>query len=472
MPLSSCRATHDGHVDTWSVGNKAAVLGSRARRTVQSEPKTSSLGASERHLQARSTMHEKSRCREVAAEPSSLGATPFQPVSMSAPRGDEDVGENEGRAPLFGARGPGCRGPWSRHTGQMTHGLTRRRCLQTAGACILLTTGLGARARAMPRFRVRALPDLGGGNTRVHALNDLGVCTGMSNRSRKDNKGVTFIAHGDRIKGLPWTGVSMVGRGINNDGWVVEHRNYKYYGPEYAAWVWVGDHRVPVISKSGLIGRFAAGINNAGVATGTTLAGLFRFHAGTGEMEHLPEPHAGLNYEAQGIADTGMVVGHALYGVNTDDELSFQTLIWRPDATQAELLTLPDTHSHAAQGVNVHGTLCGWYARGENLPKRAFTWRDGVLNDLGDRLGVTGSRPFSINNDGWIAGEVYPQVSRYRRQFAALWVEDEAFMLNDLLHPDSAGWDLRTAVAINARGQIVGDGVVGNHQRPYIATPV
>jgi probable HAF family extracellular repeat protein len=291
----------------------------------------------------------------------------------------------------------------------------------------------------------------------------------MANRSGRDNQGVTFISQGDRIKGLPWTGISTVGCGINNDGWVVEHRNYKYSGPEFAAWVWVGDRRVPIVDASGLMGRFASGINRAGVATGTTLGGLFRFDAGTGDMEHLPEP-VDLEYEARAIADTGVVVGPALHGLGGAD-LSFQALVWRPGAAHAELLTLPDTHSHAAEGVNVHGTLCGWYTRGENLPKRAFTWRDGVLIDLGDRLGVTGSRPFCINADGWIAGEVYPQVSRSRRQFAALWVGDEAFMLNDLLHPGSAGWDLRTAVAVNARGQIVGEGVVGNHRRAYIATP-
>jgi probable HAF family extracellular repeat protein len=96
----------------------------------------------------------------------------------------------------------------------------------------------------------------------------------------------------------------------------------------------------------------------------------------------------------------------------------------------------------------------------------AVLWDKGKIIDLGS-LGSNDTYAYSINNAGKIVG--YSKTTKGYR--ALLWDKGSIKYLNNLI-PSNSGWQLGTAVSINDRGQIVGQGEYKGKTRAFLLTPI
>jgi probable HAF family extracellular repeat protein len=171
---------------------------------------------------------------------------------------------------------------------------------------------------------------------------------------------------------------------------------------------------------------------------------------------------------AYAINNVGQVVGQSHTALET-----FHACLWENGAVR-DLGSLPGYPYSAATDINDTGQVVGW-SMSETLifntptPMRAFLCEDGVMRDLGT-LGGTCAQALEINNAGAVVGWSWtgddPETSR-----AFLYTDGALLDLNSLLPPGS-GWTLLEARAINDMGQIVGVGVLGGFERPFLMTPV
>ncbi|OLE47003.1 MAG: hypothetical protein AUI36_21690 [Cyanobacteria bacterium 13_1_40CM_2_61_4] len=151
-------------------------------------------------------------------------------------------------------------------------------------------------------------------------------------------------------------------------------------------------------------------------------------------------------------------------------------------------------------GINNAGTAAGGYIRGADFTPRSYIWTSlGGFRDLGipqseaaginnkghvvgrynvacvfcdsghaflwDRDGVRdlGTLPGQAFSYGW-ALNVHDQVVGFSGPYAFLWTKTTGMLnLNDLID-SSSGWQLYFAAGINAKGQIVGRGLLNGEE--------
>lgn len=132
-----------------------------------------------------------------------------------------------------------------------------------------------------------------------------------------------------------------------------------------------------------------------------------------------------------------------------------------------------------AQTVNDRGDIVGAADLAGDLTAHAFLIRNGSIVDLGTVAGDTNSAAFGINNRGQIVGisalsfspPPIPPVDNWLCPcHAAIWENGKATDLNTVI-PANTGWQLISAVAINDKGEIVGNGALNNEFRPFLLTP-
>lgn len=99
---------------------------------------------------------------------------------------------------------------------------------------------------------------------------------------------------------------------------------------------------------------------------------------------------------------------------------------------------------------------------------RAFFWERGAMTELGS-LGLTFSSALDINETGWVVGNATNISGSPQR--AVLWQGGTMLDLNTLIAP-TEGWILRSAEAINDRGQVVGYGTYQGQTRAFLLTPI
>jgi probable HAF family extracellular repeat protein len=127
-----------------------------------------------------------------------------------------------------------------------------------------------------------------------------------------------------------------------------------------------------------------------------------------------------------------------------------------------------------AFGINNNGWIVGRSFTTGSSNDRAFLWREssGIL-DLGLLPTLAHSRANEVNALGQVVG--------YASQFAGnptagngaafLWEEGNLMDLNSLVLPGT-GWSLRSAEAINDRGEIAGYGIIGGQTRAFLLVAV
>jgi hypothetical protein len=122
------------------------------------------------------------------------------------------------------------------------------------------------------------------------------------------------------------------------------------------------------------------------------------------------------------------------------------------------------------------GAFIDYFDFGPDFVERPFAWtkRTGLV-DLGTPPGCPFGFALAINDGGEIVGQVAPsftETSSPVDQRAALWKDGMIYDLNACV-PAGSGWNLYSATAINACGQILATGVnsTGDTFSIFLLTP-
>lgn len=169
----------------------------------------------------------------------------------------------------------------------------------------------------------------------------------------------------------------------------------------------------------------------------------------------------GLNRSmALGINSHDQVVGWVRIGV---DQHAF---LW-DRGTLRDLGTVSGA-STIATAINDSGVVTGW---GATTPtsgvSQIFRW-DGEMHALGCPAGTIHCEALAINARGDVVGEAL--VSITDGEVAFLHRDGVFHRLDDLVQ-DSAGWRLGIAVSVNDAGQIVGTGTLNGAPHGFLLTP-
>jgi probable HAF family extracellular repeat protein len=140
-----------------------------------------------------------------------------------------------------------------------------------------------------------------------------------------------------------------------------------------------------------------------------------------------------------------------------------RAFLWR-NGTMTDLGTLGGK-SAAAVAINARGQIVGW-AETKAGVRHAFLWQNGRMLDLGTIPGTKGSTAVAINSRGQITGYSFSKLpdehaasvdqtlSQLPRAF--IWQNGEMTAI------DAPGAQFSVAVAINDRGQIIGNALAQN----------
>ncbi|WP_374676048.1 hypothetical protein [Ideonella sp.] len=345
---------------------------------------------------------------------------------------------------------------------------TRRQWLSATTALLAASCPLVG-AAAAPRYRVTDLGDLGGGNVRVKALNNHGVSVGMANRKPVDNRGVGFVSHRGRMRGMRHAGraTPSSATGINDAGLVCGYDGTNGVFTKARAWLSPDGERVYVPAPRDAH-TFAFAVNASGQVTG--VSGDLPFVGGAGHFEPFTLP-AGFGLGVgRDIHDDGTVLGDM---VGPHGQCAF---LRQGGVVQA--LSVPGAESHAAAGINDRGVVCGTLKRPGGRVARAFVWQDGLTRELGslDGRDDSSSVAHGLNAAGTVVGRATRPADGGggRSRWCAFVATADGGMvdLNTRLDPVAgAGWVLREAVAINDRGQIVGEGLYQGVPRAFLLSP-
>lgn len=258
---------------------------------------------------------------------------------------------------------------------------------------------------------------VGGNMSEAFGINSLGTIVGTSNQTDNGN-GVPFVW-------TPATGFHQLG--LNGDAYAVNDRGQivAIAGNTQKAFVW---------SKS-------AGRTYLGTLGGTNTV-----------------PHA--------INQPGEVVGYSYLNGNS----VYHAFLWNKSSGMQDLGTLGGINSYGL-GINKRAQVVGWATiPGDSFYYHAFYWtKSKGMMDLGT-FGGNYSLALGINDAGQVVGSANLTGDSVNHAF--LWTQSAGLLdLNSVIPADS-GWELYSANAINANGQIAGDGLYNGQIQAFLLTPV
>lgn len=209
----------------------------------------------------------------------------------------------------------------------------------------------------------------------------------------------------------------------------------------------------------------ARAINNAGEIVGTSKdAGGFypAFRYSQGVMTAIPRI-GGTGSEANGINDSGVVVGYGATAGNAADHATVQSSGGIP----VDLNTLGGTNS-AAYAINASNVAVGQSQTAGNAATHAIRIVGGIMQDLGT-LGGNFSSARDINASGAIVG--FSTIGGGADTRGFFHSNGAMHDLNDLIPPRS-GVKIANASGINDKGQIAATIAVGASVHAALLTPL
>jgi len=343
----------------------------------------------------------------------------------------------------------------------------RKNLLPGAVAAMLLTPGA---ATALPMYTITDLGNLPDGNLSSSAvgINNHGQVVGTGFTITGDFRAVLYQDGVVTDLGALPGGFRSQASGINDHGQVVG-TGFTITG-DFRPFLWQSGVGMTDLGDlpGGLLDLGAAyGINDSGQVAGysTAVNGVraFLWDSASG-MTDLGDLPGGFDYsQANAINDGGQVVGYS------EAATGVRAFLWDSASGMTDLGDLPGGPDQSvAYGINNSGQVVGHStaATGE----RAFLWDNASgMTDLGDLPGGNDySAASDINDSGQVVGFSYAATGSR----AFLWDNVNGMLdLNDLLI-DADGWNLSDARAINASGQIAGNGYHNGSNHGFLLTPV
>jgi probable HAF family extracellular repeat protein len=286
----------------------------------------------------------------------------------------------------------------------------------------------------------------------VVAINNTGQAIGL--RSVGDGLSCVLYDHGvDTVLGT-LGGPNCYGNGINDRGVIVGSSMTSDGSQDVHAFVFENGVMTDLGTWGSDTSSMAVAINNRGMIVGNSTSPIssrvFTYRNGRYHAVALP-PEAVSGY-AGGLNAHGDVTGWAVYA--TDHQRAFL-----PRAgTSTDLGTLNNAaYNSQSEGraVNSLGHVVGW-SSGATFPCHAMMYRDGRMVDLGvlpKDDAFASSVATGINDRGTAVG--YSDDGAGNR-VAFLYDGRNMIDLNTLRDPESSGWQLLEAQAINKSGEITG----------------
>jgi probable HAF family extracellular repeat protein len=247
----------------------------------------------------------------------------------------------------------------------------------------------------------------------------------------------------------------------------------------------------------------AQAINSSGVVAGySDYNELLYTHAVLwirGVVTELGTFAGGRLSEALGINDSSQVTGFSDSATNSP-----QAFLWSSSQGMQDLGTLPGGYYSQGLAINAEGEVAG-FSNASDGAWHAFLWSASTgmqalpnakgassasgngINNLGQVAGGSGNYAIlwdsttAAENMGVLPGQTWSTAFAVNDAGEAVgWSGFRAFVwnrakgiqdLNDLI-PANSGWFLSTANAINASGQITGQGTISGQQHAFLLTPV
>ena len=218
---------------------------------------------------------------------------------------------------------------------------------------------------------------------------------------------------------------------------------------------------------------WSAAINAGGWVVGTLETGTgvgcggngyhtFLYNPGTGVTQDLGTIMSGCSSQGFAINDAGQIAG------------SFTDTSGNPHAYRYSSGTAVDLgnlgYQYAqANGINASGQVTGFSYRVSGIGPDAFLWADGVMGDIGNLGGTSGSSGNAINVAAQVVGTSWTtgNVAQHAFMYIAGTMVDLNSQISDAI---AAKYTLVDAVAINDNGQIVVQGYVNSDSTKNTAT--
>lgn len=317
-------------------------------------------------------------------------------------------------------------------------------------------------AAAQPyEYLVTDLGALGGPQSSAFAINGTGQVVGFSTVASADYHGILY--DGALTDLGTTTSHSQSAAFAINDGGQIAGESYNLGDIQSHAMLWQGGTFTDLGSFS------PRGINSAGSIAGHVFVyfnDLWVEHAclwSAGVVTDLGTL-GGRCSQAYAVNNGGRVVGQS-YLVNN---VTLRACLWQ-DGAPHDLGALAGTAAanSSAAAVNDNGQIVGWSDTASGLPHAFWVQVDSGGNvttrtDLGALSGGY-SYAYGINEAGDVVG--------MSNACAILWRAGQIIDLTNQI-PAGAGWTLARANAINAGGEIVGEGFQLGFPHAFLLTPV
>lgn len=335
--------------------------------------------------------------------------------------------------------------------------------MRTTALLVSLAASMHVRA-ASPVYELTDLGDMGGELAAAFAINNQGQVVGIAEESRRVP--IPFLFESGRMSGLGVLApqeIQGAASAISANGMVAGSSMAIYPPGGY------NGHPVLWTPQGGLVDLLPPGSYNSGEAAGVNSAGqVVGVLAGQGGGGFIWSSQAGMRFitlpnplfppenTPTAINESGVVCGHQWVTPGS-------VVAWTYDSATGRIDELPGLggNTSLAHAINGSGDIVGLSAR-PNLQQRPVMWKhDGGIVDLGFLAVNFGTgEAQAINDARWIVGADYYNGNGVQ-PLGWLWVDGSKMALAGLVRDprQAAHWTLLNPFGINARGDIVGQGI-------------
>jgi len=302
-------------------------------------------------------------------------------------------------------------------------------------------------------------------------INDAGLVVGTLFASATITSAFKYSVSGGLVPLNSFGGVNGAAAFAVNDAGVAVGRSPVAFGG-LSAVRWSSEGVLALLGSAASASQVisALAVNSAGEAVGVASTISFppsssaRLWSAEGVVVSSLADAIGGSGSGQRINDAGQVAG-----TFQKTFLTTGAFRWSEAAGFEELLGLPDATVSSASGINEAGIAVGTSGTSSSSTLATSWTTPSQPLSLGVLSGGTRSDAKAINDLGAIVG--FSDTTE--GQHAIVWDNVDGMRdLNALCDAADIGMTLVVATAINASGQIAGQGEVAGHQHAFLATPV